>query len=164
MKIVAVLTSYTAIGKIKFWISKYTDRQEIIGQRAAHCSSVGADKTDQIYLPYNEHQFICQSSDSGRLSPIISASSFYDWIVAVLLCTCKGWLIWSADIYCPRQQGCDVYGRVCLSVCQTMCPGNYDWTPWPRNQIFGMYVGLHHIWVKFEWQYHWVKFKVIGIK
>ena len=53
---------------------------------------------------------------------------------------------------------------VCLSVCVPVCTGYNFWTPWHRNFIFGMQLHLDHIYVKFEYQGHWIKVKVIWEK
>ena len=53
---------------------------------------------------------------------------------------------------------------VCLSVCLSVCSGYNFWTSWHRNFIFGMALHLDHIKVKFEYQGHWVKVKVISWK
>ena len=53
---------------------------------------------------------------------------------------------------------------LCVSVCLSVCLGYNFWMPWHRNFIFGMVVHLDNIWVKFEYQGHWIKVKVTLIK
>ena len=43
-------------------------------------------------------------------------------------------------------------------------PGDNFWTDWPIDLIFGMLVGHYDIKVKFEYQGHRIKFKVMVTK
>ena len=50
-----------------------------------------------------------------------------------------------------------VCGKVMFSYCLCVCLGYNFWIPWHRNFIFDMVVHLDNIYVKFEYQGHWLK-------